>query len=818
MHIPFCDLSRALAPIRSDIDRAISEVLSSGWFLRGQETTAFEQEWALRCGQSYAVCCNSGTDALTLAALALNLKTAVIQANTLSLTGVGLSRAGVQVRLSDVDESGRMTQSRAPDAVPVLLFGRLPTKDESHALLVDAAHAHGWLPTTTASFSFYPTKTLGALGDGGAVTTNDRHLADEIRKLSGRDDILHDKRQLTSRMDEIQAAVLRVKLRHLDEWLNDRSVIARRYDSRLSSLGLTIPGISLNHLYVIQVQQRDSLMSALKDAGVETKIHWEKSLNTVDGPWSSEGFYPGTHQWSRSVLSLPCYPGLTQSEVDFICDVIESWCETSRLNVPLSKLIADADKREGQTVVGRRFSQGTRPVIRWIKGDGLDDHVTRAAIAQATRLFGDKVDYCLCTSCIDAKRVRSILEWADQPVEWFPVTAADNPVLANVLSASGCPPEHYGYWWKWFPERVRPNAPEWILDGDMVITDVPLWFDDWVKGVDVLRVSQDDLSEKEKIYGNYAAHVRADYKLYSGLISLPPTLTYMNEFVAVLTSQPLKLGHDGRRDMCEQGVVAAAFQSLNAVPIPLNEFPFARAFEDHIDYGKMGNVGHVWGYHFGHAFRMHNPHFDQLTNEGVIDSRQSRTLIERFRWLGNFGQWGIPGWAMPDGCTEIVCRTAQAFVGKNVLELGTSRGRLAAMLAKLGCHVTTVDHQDRGAVQNLNGLDAKVIQQDVIDYLVQSTEFFDLIVVDLHGNTPEDWHARQQPLLARLAPGGMLVVDNVILYEIPEWKQETGVQWFLDQLPSSWKVERHTHCLPGIALISQPTFLSRLRNFFIKSE
>jgi dTDP-3-amino-3,4,6-trideoxy-alpha-D-glucose transaminase len=332
VHIPFCDLSRALAPIRSDIDRAISKVLSSGWFLRGQETTAFEQEWAVRCGQSYSVCCNSGTDALTLAALALNLKKAVIQANTLSLTGVGLSRAGVQVRLSDVDESGRMTQSRAPDAVPVLLFGRLPTKDESNALLVDAAHAHGWCPTTTACFSFYPTKTLGALGDGGAVTTNDRHLADEIRKLSGRDDILHDKRQLTSRMDEIQAAVLRVKLRHLDEWLNDRSVIAKRYDSRLGSLGLTMSGTSLNHLYVIRTQQRDSLMSVLKDAGVETKIHWEKSLNTVDGPWSSEGFYPGTDQWSRSVLTLPCYPGLTQSDVDFICDVIESWCETSRLS------------------------------------------------------------------------------------------------------------------------------------------------------------------------------------------------------------------------------------------------------------------------------------------------------------------------------------------------------------------------------------------------------------------------------------------------------------------------------------------------------
>lgn len=470
-------------------------------------------------------------------------------------------------------------------------------------------------------------------------------------------------------------------------------------------------------------------------------------------------------------------------------------------SVPLSKLIADADKREGQRLVGRRFSQGIRPVIRWIKGDGLDDPVTRAAIAQATRLFGDTVDYCLCTNGINAERVRSILEWADQPVEWFPVTAADNPVLAKVLSSSGCPPEHYGYWWKWFPERVRPNAPEWILDGDMVITDVPVWFDQWVKGADVLRVSQDDLSGPEKIYGNYAAYVRADYKLYSGLISLPPKLTYMNEFVAVLNLQPLNQGHDGRRDMCEQGVVAAAFQSLDAEPIPLNEFPFARAFEDHIDYGRKGKVGHVWGYHFGNAFRRHNPHFAQLTNEGVIDFKQSQTLIERFRWLGNVGQWGVPGWAMPEECTEIICRIAKNYSGKRVLELGTSRGRLSAMLATIGCHLTTVEHQDRGARQNLAGLGVTVVQEDAVNFLVRSTELFDLIVVDLHGNTPEDWYGRHQPLLARLAPGGMLVVDNLILYEIPEWKAETGVQWFLDQLAPEWKIERYTSALPGIAAI-----------------
>ena len=134
---------------------------------------------------------------------------------------------------------------------------------------------------------------------------------------------------------------------------------------------------------------------------------------------------------------------------------------------------AEEDARAAIKCLGRFFSNSHRPVIRWIKGDGLDDAITRAAIGQATRLFGSEVDYCLCTNGIDASRVRTIMEWANQPVEWWPVSDQDNPQLARLLTEVGCPPEHYGYWWKWFPERVRPNAPEWILDGDMVITGTP---------------------------------------------------------------------------------------------------------------------------------------------------------------------------------------------------------------------------------------------------------------------------------------------------------------------------------------------------------
>ncbi len=323
--IAFCDLGPALAPIRRDIDAAIARVISSGWFLRGPETAAFEAEWAAYCGQAYCVTCNSGTDALTIAAIALNLASATIPANTLALTGIGLHRGGARVHLCDVDAEGRMLAATAPDRVPVLLFGHLPETSAVPPVLVDAAHAHGWKPTTTAAFSFYPTKTLGALGDGGAVTTNDAALARHMQELCGRDDRLHDGRQITSRMDEIQAAVLRVKLRHLDRWLEERRKIGAHYQARLGPRGLCLPQPSLHHLFVIQVTDRDSLAAHLAEAGVETKVHWQAPLHRLPGPWSHTGSMAGTERWCARILSLPCYPGLATDEIDYICDLIEAW-------------------------------------------------------------------------------------------------------------------------------------------------------------------------------------------------------------------------------------------------------------------------------------------------------------------------------------------------------------------------------------------------------------------------------------------------------------------------------------------------------------
>lgn len=321
--IPFLDLARASDPVRADIERAIRRCLDRAVYLRGPETSAFEEEWAAFCGQRHAVGCNSGTDALTLAALAAGRTTATIPAVTLPLTAVGLHRAGAVVSLVDVNERG-WPDGPTDDEVPVLLFGRTPPPDRPSAALYDAAHAHGWRPPAgaAAAWSFYPTKTLGGIGDGGAVTTDDDGLAQAMRDLAGRDDRLRDSRQITSRLDEVQAAVLRVKLRHLPDWLDERAAIAHRYDRALAITGVTLPGHSLHHLYVVRVPERDRLQGRLSAAGIGSKAHWPESLGDLDGPWRPPGDLPGARRWASEVLSLPCYPGLTDAEVDRTAEVV----------------------------------------------------------------------------------------------------------------------------------------------------------------------------------------------------------------------------------------------------------------------------------------------------------------------------------------------------------------------------------------------------------------------------------------------------------------------------------------------------------------
>lgn len=448
--------------------------------------------------------------------------------------------------------------------------------------------------------------------------------------------------------------------------------------------------------------------------------------------------------------------------------------------------VAKADPALNVPVGERLFSRGTRPVIRWIKADGLDDIVTRAAIGAATRIFGSEVDYCLCTRDISVSRARRVLEWADQPVELWPIDADDNVRLANRLQSSGCAPESFGYWWKWFPERVRPGAPEWILDGDMVITARPDWFDAWASGGDVCRISGNDGRSNTELYGRYADIVSNDKQMYSGLISLPPDLHYMDAMERVLDEHPLAVPHHGILEMDEQGVVALSFDQLGAESFPVCEFPFGRAFEDDLDFGDFGDLGRAWGYHFGHAFRGHNKHFAALTADGTIYSQSDPSLEQRFTWLRNGGQWGVPGWSLDGESLTFILDTAASYAGRNVLEIGTSRGRIAAMLSSLGCVVTTVDHADRGAKVNLDAMNVDVVVADGREFLRHCEDTFDLIVVDLHDNSPKLWKSMFPELRRVLKPGGSIVINNAFLWKIPRWSDETGVRWLLRNLPEDF--------------------------------
>jgi SAM-dependent methyltransferase len=450
----------------------------------------------------------------------------------------------------------------------------------------------------------------------------------------------------------------------------------------------------------------------------------------------------------------------------------------------------------------RVFSAGTRPVLRWIKGDGLDDDVTRAALLAATSLFGDRVDYCLCTRDIEPARARDLMAWATRPVEWWPVSPADNPELAAGLQLADCPPDRFGYWWKWFPERVRPDGPEWILDGDMVVVAEPDWFAVWAAGRDPARISVDDISSRKRMYGRFAPMVDPAHGMYSGLVSVPPGFRYLPVMAHLLQEHPLDAPHDGRSDMEEQGVIAAAFERLGARPVPLHEFPFARAYEDQVDYGKRGDQGRTWGYHFSYSFRRTNELFDRLTADGTVPSRSSApTVVERFTWLGNDGEWGIPGSSLNPVCTQFVLDAAAPFAGRPLLELGTSRGRIAAMLDQIGLRVTTIDHVDRGAAQNLMDTSVEVVVDDALEFLAATGRRFDVVLVDLHGNSPEQWR-ELLPLLCRvLAPGGRMIWDNAVLARQAAWREESGVAWAVEHLPDHLRVTSSIDVDPGVVVI-----------------
>lgn len=362
--VPFLDLRAAVQELREEVDAAVRRVLDSGCYILGPEVEAFESEFAAYVSARHGVGVANGLDALYLALRAMDVgpgDQVIVPSNTYIATWLAVSMCGaVPVPVDpledthNIDPAGveRAITAHTKAIVPVHLYGQPADLDpilsvaraNGLRVLEDAAQAHGaryrgkriGAHGDAVAWSFYPGKNLGGVGDGGAITTDDHELAARIRVLrnygsSAR--YVHELRGVNSRLSPIQAAVLRVKLRYLDEWNARRTALAKRYCDGLAGSGLVLPHVPewadpVWHLFVVRHSERDALQRRLTDAGVVTLIHYPTPPH-LQGAYADAGYssssFPIASRFAREVLSLPIGPHLTETAVDV---VIAQLCKT----------------------------------------------------------------------------------------------------------------------------------------------------------------------------------------------------------------------------------------------------------------------------------------------------------------------------------------------------------------------------------------------------------------------------------------------------------------------------------------------------------
>jgi dTDP-3-amino-3,4,6-trideoxy-alpha-D-glucose transaminase len=363
MAVPFVDLRPGddAGEVRAAIDR----VIERGWFVLGPEVEAFEQEFASASGAAHAVGVANGTDAIALLLRASGIgpgDEVLVPAMTAAFTGLAVQMIGAHPRFVDVDAStltmdagacAAAVTSRTRAIVPVHLYGQAADLDgllpiaARHNLLVveDCCQAHmatgGGIPVGTrglgGAFSFYPTKNLGALGDGGAIITNDASLADRVRRLRNGGQTtryLHTEPGINSRLDELQAAILRVKLQHLPAATAKRRELAAAYRAHLPASIATIaerdPG-HVYHLFPVRSPERDALQAHLRASGIETLIHYPVALQdqpafrspAAVSSGNPEAACPAAALAARELLSLPLHPRLSLTDITFVAAAID---------------------------------------------------------------------------------------------------------------------------------------------------------------------------------------------------------------------------------------------------------------------------------------------------------------------------------------------------------------------------------------------------------------------------------------------------------------------------------------------------------------
>lgn len=363
MSIPFLDLGAAYRELQTEIDAAVSRALASGYYIGGSEVEAFQGEFAAYCESAHAVGVANGLDALHLALRAMDVglgDEVIVPSNTYIATWLAVSQCGAtpvpvepDARTYNID-AARIEMAITPRTkviLPVHLYGQAADIDpiltlaRKHGLRVleDAAQAHGarykgkrlGSHGDAVAWSFYPGKNLGAMGDGGAVTTNDAQLADRIsvlRNYGSRVKYVNEVKGFNSRLDPLQAAVLRVKLARLDEWNARRIAIAARYQHGLSDIGLHLPFVPswtepTWHLYVVRHARRDALQKKLANAGVGTLIHYPipPHLQSAYAELGhAQGNFPISEKIHNEVLSLPIGPSMSLSDADQVIQAVRT--------------------------------------------------------------------------------------------------------------------------------------------------------------------------------------------------------------------------------------------------------------------------------------------------------------------------------------------------------------------------------------------------------------------------------------------------------------------------------------------------------------
>jgi dTDP-4-amino-4,6-dideoxygalactose transaminase len=361
--IPFVDLSAQYESIRSEVEPRIVELLKSGEYTGGHAVKEFENDFAIFTGVNYAMGVANGTDALRLAMEAVGVthgSEVVTVSHTFVATAEAAIELGARVRFVDVEETtGLIDAEKLREAVtdqtvaivPVHLYGRPVDMDavmevageHGCAVIEDAAQAHGatYKGKTVGSigdlgcFSFYPTKNLGAAGDGGAITTDSAELAERVRMLAnhgGLDKYVHSIVGWNSRLDAIQATILSVKLRHLSEWNARRRAIAAQYNEMLGNIeDIILPAAdgeieSVFHLYATRVRNREIVRAKLAELEIWTGVHYPIPIHLQDAYRHINGNtpLPNTEKWAATELSLPMFAELSDSEVAHVCEVLYS--------------------------------------------------------------------------------------------------------------------------------------------------------------------------------------------------------------------------------------------------------------------------------------------------------------------------------------------------------------------------------------------------------------------------------------------------------------------------------------------------------------